>query len=215
MTSVSLQRFLSSFAFVLAVIAAADAQQRDPRQYQQTLENPERVAALQVERVIGVLGITEGMRVADLGAGTGIFTLPLAEAVGPGGKVYAVDVDAGLLGIVSEKARAAGGRTIETIVAGDTDPKLPEPVDLIFLCDTMHHLPNQAEYVKQFAKLLRPGGRVVVIDFKEGHWPEGHQSFAITPAQVDAWMEPAGFTRSAAHTFLPTNFFHVYRLNAA
>ncbi len=65
MTSVSLQRFLSSFAFVLAVIAAADAQQRDPRQYQQTLENPERVAALQVERVIGVLGITEGMRVAD------------------------------------------------------------------------------------------------------------------------------------------------------
>lgn len=215
MTSASLQRFLASFALVLAVIAGAGAQQRDPRQYQQTLENPGRVAALQVERVIGALGITEGMRIADLGAGTGVFTFPLAAAVGPGGKIYAVDVDAGLLGIVSEKARAAGGRTIETIVASGTDPKLPEPVDLIFICDTMHHLPNPAEYVKQFAKLLRPGGRVAIIDFKAGHWPEGHQSFAITPAQVDGWMEAAGFTRSARHTFLATNFFHVYRLNAA
>ena len=215
MTSASLRIQIASLAVAITFAAGAAAQQRDPRQYQQTLEHPDRVTALQVEKVIGVLGITEGMRIADLGAGTGLFTLPLAAAVGPGGKVYAVDVDAGLLGIVSEKARAAGGRTIETIVAGPADPKLPEPVDLIFICDTMHHLPNQAEYVKQFARLLRPGGRVVVIDFKEGHWPEGHQSFAITPAQVDAWMKAAGFTRSAVHTFLPTNFFHVYRPNAA
>lgn len=215
MRSVSLRLTAAAAALAIALVTGTAAQQRDPRQYQQTLENPDRVTALQVDRVIGALGITEGMRIADLGAGTGVFTLPLAAAVGPSGKVYAVDVDAGLLDIVSSKARAAGGRTIETVVAGATDPKLPEPVDLIFICDTMHHLPNQAEYVKQFAKLLRPGGRVAVIDFKAGHWPQGHDSFAITPAQVDAWMEAAGFTRSAAHTFLATNFFHVYRRNAA
>jgi arsenite methyltransferase len=205
-------RFLvTALAVAITVVTGASAQQRDPRQYQQTLENPDRVAALQVDRVIGVLGVTQGMRVADLGAGTGVFTLPLARAAGTTGKVYAIDVDAGLLAIVAEKAKAAGVSTIETIAAGATDPKLPEPVDLLFICDTMHHLPNQADYVKQFAKLLRPGGRVVVIDFAEGKWPAGHESFTITPKQVDAWMEAAGFTRSATHTFLATNFFHVYQ----
>lgn len=215
MKSVSLRIPLPALAIAIAVVAGVSSQQRDPRQYQQTLENPDRVAALQIDRVIGVLGITPGMRIADLGAGTGVFTFPLAEAVGPAGKVYAIDVDAGLLGIVSQKAKAAGGRTVQTIVSSETDPKLPEPVDLIFIADTMHHLPKQAEYVKQFGKLLRPGGRVAVIDFKAGHWPERHESLAITPAQVDAWMEAAGFTRSATHTFLATNFFHVYRRNAA
>jgi ubiquinone/menaquinone biosynthesis C-methylase UbiE len=197
--------------FVVALAAAVAAQGRDPRQYQQTLENPERIAGLQVERVVTALAIKPDMRVADLGAGTGVFSLPFAKAVGPGGKVYAIDVDAALLAIVKEKATATSISNIETIVAGASDPKVPEPVDLLFVCDTMHHLPNQAEYVKQFAKLLKPGGRVAVIDFKEGNWPAGHESFKITPAQVDGWMQGAGLTRAAAHDFLATNFFHEYR----
>ncbi len=197
---------------VVAAMAVIAAQGRDPKQYQQTLENPERIAGLQVERVVKTLDVKPGMRIADVGAGTGLFSLPFAKAVGPSGKVYAIDVDAGLLAIVKEKANGAGLANIETIVAGATDPKVPEPVDLLFICDTMHHLPNQAEYVKQFAKLLKPGGRVAVIDFKEGNWPAGHDSFRITPAQVDEWMQAAGLTRSAAHDFLATNFFHEYRL---
>jgi SAM-dependent methyltransferase len=204
-------RFLVTLTVAIAVVTGAAAQQRDPRQYQKTLENPDRVAALQVDRVIGALGVTAGIKVADLGAGSGVFTIPLAKAAGSTGKVFAIDVDAGLLAIVAEKAKAAGVTTIETVVAGATDPKLPEPVDLLFICDTMHHLPNQADYVKQFGKLLRPGGRVVVIDFAEGKWPVGHEAFTITPKQVDAWMEAAGFKRTATHTFLATNFFHVYQ----
>jgi ubiquinone/menaquinone biosynthesis C-methylase UbiE len=205
-------RFLvTTIAVAIAVTTGAAAQQRDPRQYQQTLENPDRVAALQVDRVVSTLAITPGMRIADLGAGTGIFTVPFAKAAGSTGKVYAIDVDSGLLAIVAEKAKAAGATSIETIVAGATEPKLPEPVDLLFICDTMHHLPSQAEYVKQFGKLLRPGGRVVVIDFAEGKWPAGHEAFTITPSQVDTWMKAAGFTRAATHTFLATNFFHVYQ----
>jgi len=216
MNSAYLRHTAAGVAAVIVFVSGAAAQQarRDPRQYQQTLENPERIAALQVDRVVGVLALTAGMRVADLGAGTGVFTLPLAKAVGPAGKVYAIDVDAALLAIVSEKAKAAAVTAIETIVAGDTNPKVPEPVDLLFVCDTMHHLPNQAEYVKQFGTLLRPGGRVVIIDFNDGHWPAGHESFAISPAQVDAWMQAAGFKRSATHTFLATNFFHVYERSA-
>jgi ubiquinone/menaquinone biosynthesis C-methylase UbiE len=200
---------------VAVAVAAVAAQGRDPKQYQQTLENPERIAGLQVDRVVKALGVKPGMRIADVGAGTGVFSLPFAKAVGPGGKVYAIDVDSGLLAIAKEKASGAGLANIDTIVAGPTDPKVPEPVDILFICDTMHHLPNQAEYVKQFAKLLKPGGRVAVIDFKEGNWPAGHESFKITPAQVDEWMQAAGLTRSAAHDFLATNFFHVYQLSAS
>ena len=203
------RRFVSG-AVALLLTAVVAAQQRDPKQYQQILENPDRLAALQVDRVVEALDLRPGMRVADLGAGTGVFTVPLAKAVGASGKVYAIDVDADLLAIVRDKAKSEDLANIETIVAGATDSRVPESVDLLFICDTMHHLPDQAAYVRQFAKLLRPGGRVVVIDFAEGHWPEGHEQFAITPAQVDGWMEAAGFRRTARHTFLETNFFHVY-----
>jgi arsenite methyltransferase len=201
---------MSPLVIAVALVVGVAAQQRDPRQYQQVLENPERVASLQIDRVVEALGIKPGMRIADLGAGTGIFTLPFARATGASGKVYAVDVDPGLLAIVSEKVGAAELANIETIVAGETSANIPEAVDLIFICDTMHHLPDQAAYVKQLGKLLLPGGRVAVIDFAEGHWPSGHEAFTITPAQVDGWMEAAGFRRANVHTFLETNFFHVY-----
>lgn len=194
------------------LVTAAAAQQRDPKQYQQILENPDRIAALQVDRVVQDLGLRPGLRVADLGAGTGVFTVPMARAVGDAGKVYAIDIDTGLLGIVADKTKAEGLANVETIVAGTTDPRVPEPVDLLFICDTLHHLPDQGSYVRQFAKLLRPGGRVAVIEFAEGHWPEGHEEFMITPAQVDGWMRAAGFRRTGRHTFLETNFFHVYEL---
>ena len=204
------RRVIPPCAAVVVLVAVATAQQRDPKQYQQILENPDRLAALQVERVVKALDLRPGMRVGDLGAGTGVFTIPFAKAVGRGGKVYAIDVDPGLLTIITEKAKAERLDNVETVAAGPTDPRLPEPVDLLFLCDTMHHLPDQGSYVRQFSKLLRPGGRVAVIDFAEGHWPDGHEEFAIAPTQVDGWMQAAGLRRRARHTFLQTNFFHVY-----
>ena len=205
------QRYITALLLMASLASSLAAQQRDPKQYQQTLENPDRVAALQVDRVIATLGISPGMRVADLGAGSGVFAIPLGRAVGPTGKVFAIDIDSGLLAIVADKAKAVGLVSLQTVVAGATDTNLPEPVDLIFICDTMHHLPNQVEYVKQFSKVLRPGGRVAVIDFAPGRWPNGHESFSITPAQVDDWMKAAGFARIAAHDYLATNFFHVYQ----
>ena len=196
---------------VLALTAGLAAQQRDPKQYAQTLENPDRIASLQVDKVVSALGIKPGMHVADLGSGSGLFTIPFARAVGPAGKVYAVDIDAGLLAIVGDKVKSAGLTNVQSVLAEAKDPKIPDPVDLVFICDTMHHLPDQGAYAKQLAKYVKPGGRVAVIDFAEGHWPSGHESYTITPAQVDGWMKAAGFTRESSETFLPTNFFHIYR----
>jgi SAM-dependent methyltransferase len=204
-------RLITIVLVIVLLAGAPSAQQRDPKQYQQTLENPDRLAALQVGKVVEALGLKPGMTVADLGSGSGVFTLPFARAVGATGKVYAVDIDKGMLAIVADKVKAAGLANVQPVAADATDARIPEAVDLVFICDTMHHLPGQAEYVKQFAKQVKPGGRVVVIDFAEGHWPAGHESFTITPAQVDAWMKAAGFTRESSLTFLTTNFFHVYK----
>src|SRR4030095_3267744 len=206
-------RLLLRVLAMLFVAATLSAQQRDPKQYAQTLDNPDRVAGLHVDKGVAALELKPGMRGADLGSGSGVFTIPFARAVGSTGKVYAVDIDAGLLAIVSDKAKTERLANIQTVVAEPKDARIPEPVDLIFICDTMHHLPDQAEYVKQFAKQVKPDGRVAVIDFAEGKWPSGHESYTIRPAQVDEWMKAAGFARQSSLQFLPTNFFNIYKRN--
>src|SRR5262249_19865448 len=126
---------------VLSFVAASGvAQQRDPEQYARMLESRDRVEHMQVDRVVASLGVTAGNTVADLGSGSGLFTRPLARAVAPGGTVYAVDIDAKLLAIVQQSADAAHVTNVKIVVAAPDDPKLPSPADLIFICDTFHHL---------------------------------------------------------------------------
>src|SRR5262245_18468001 len=203
-------RLLVRALAVLLTVASLSAQQRNPQQYAQTLDNPDRVAGLHVDKVVAALDLKPGMKVADLGSGSGVFTIPLARAVGSTGRIYAVDIDSGLLAIVSDKAKTAGFTNVQPVLAEAKDSRIPEAVDLIFVCDTMHHLPDQADYVKQFGKLVKTDGRVAVIDFAEGKWPSGHESFTIRLAQVDAWMKAAGFIRQSSQTFLPTIFFNIY-----
>src|SRR5262245_12164845 len=96
-------------ALILSLaVPVLGAQQRDPKQYAQTLDNPDRVAGLHVDKVVPALDLKPGMRVADLGSGSGVFTIPFARAVGSAGKVYAIDIDKGLLAIVADKAKAGG-----------------------------------------------------------------------------------------------------------
>ena len=103
----------------------------------------------QPERVIASLGIAPGARVADLGAGSGYFTLRLAEAVGPTGKVYAVDVDAVMNEYLRELVKEAGVRNVEVIDGEFEDPLLPDGrIDLIFSANTYHHLQERSTYFR-------------------------------------------------------------------
>jgi ubiquinone/menaquinone biosynthesis C-methylase UbiE len=193
------------------VVALAVAQQqRSPEEYAKFLEGAERVARMQVPRVVTALNLRAGMRVADIGSGSGLFTRPIAKAVQPKGIVYAVDIDEALLAIVDRSAKEAGLDNVRTIRGAATDANLPEPVDLIFICDTLHHIGNHATYVKNLRKHLKPGGRVAVIDFSD-RWPDGHEPMRYSLAQLDAWMKDAGFAREAAHDWLENSFFVIYR----
>jgi ubiquinone/menaquinone biosynthesis C-methylase UbiE len=192
-----------------AITQSQPQQQRTPEEYAKFLEGAERVARMQVPRVVEALGVTPGMKVADVGSGSGLFTRPIAKAAVPG-VVYAVDIDQALLTIVARSAKEAGLPNVRTVVGAAADPNLPERVDLIFVCDTLHHIANQGVYLKTLRKYLAPGGRVAVIDFRDT-WPDGHESMRYSTAQFETWMTEAGFSRIGSHDWLENSYFVIYR----
>lgn len=185
------------------------AQQRTPEEYAKFLEGAERVQRMQVPRVVEALELKPGMHVADLGSGSGLFTRPIARAIAPGGVAYAVDIDEALLTIVNRGAKEAGIDNIATVQATADDSRLTKPVDLIFICDTLHHIENQRAYVKRLRQHLKPGGRIVVIDFTD-RWPAGHEPMRYSLDQLDGWMKDAGLSRTRSFDWLENSFFVVY-----
>jgi ubiquinone/menaquinone biosynthesis C-methylase UbiE len=208
-------RFCLAIAIVIALAAAAaqpghaQQAQRTPEEYAKFLEGAERVARMQVPRVVEALGVRPGLTVADIGSGSGLFTRPLAKAAAPG-LVYAVDIDQALLDIVARSAQEAGLSNVRTVRGAAGDPRLSSPVDLIFVCDALHHIANQGEYLKRLRKHLAPGGRIAVIDFSE-RWPDGHESMRYSAVQFERWMAEAGFTRATSFDWLENSFFALYR----
>ena len=171
----------------------------------------DRDAWQQPARVIEVLAIGNGHRLADLGSGGGYFAFPLAEAAGPDGHVYAVDVDEELLALLMAEAEERGVRNIEPLLAAPDDPRLPEDgVDLLFTCNTYHHLPDRVAYFTRIRDRIRPGGRVAIIDYK----PEGFlQKRHATPVEtIRQEMELAGYSLVAEHGFLERQSFLVFRV---
>ena len=147
------------------IVTGRTGQQRDPEEYARFLENRERVERMEVGRVVGALGLKQGQLVVDLGSGSGLFTRALARAVAPNGTAYAVDIDPELLAIVERSAKRSDLKNLTTVLAAPDDPKLPQSVDVIFICDTFHHLPDKPTYARTLYRYLKPGGRVAVIDF--------------------------------------------------
>ena len=183
---------------------------RSAEEYIKLLESERRIEGLQVDKVVEALKVRPDDRVCDLGAGSGLFTRPLARKASGKGVVYAVDIDSELLKHVERTAQEQKLANIKPILGSETDPKLPEPVDLITIIDTLHHINNHAEYLKGLKKYLRPGGRVAVIDFSRD-WPAGHEKMVYTVGDLDGWMTAAGFKRVEQHNFLDNNFFVVYQ----
>jgi ubiquinone/menaquinone biosynthesis C-methylase UbiE len=210
------KRLLAVITVVLLGVASGAAkqatspqQQRSPEEYAKFLEGAERVARMQVPRVVQTLALKPGVKVADIGSGSGLFTRPIAAAIAPA-PVYAVDIEAALLKIVESRAKEAGLANVRTVLGAPDDPKLPERVDLIFLCDTLHHIANPGPYLQTIRQYLAPGGRVAVIDFGD-RWPEGHEKLRYSVAQFEQWMTSAGYVRVESHDWLENSFFRIYR----
>ena len=117
------------------------------------MEDERRVSGLQVERVIETLKIRPDAKIADIGAGSGLFTRPLAKRAGDKGTVYAVEIRQDLVDYLQQNAREQKLGNVRAVLAAGDDPRLPEPVDLIVIIDAMHHIRNQPSLPEEFASL--------------------------------------------------------------
>jgi tRNA A58 N-methylase Trm61 len=207
-------------SFVLAALlapdpaarpAAAQLGGRPAGQWISTLDSPERVASIRVPDLIAALDIRKEQVLADVGAGSGVLTGPLAVATGPRGVVYASDIEEGLLAHIAQRAEAAGLANVRTVLGTFTDPRLPEPVDLALMNDVLHHVADRATYLKNLAASIKPGGRLAIVEYTaEGSPHRGQPDMIVTEAQVDAWAAAAGLVRTGSVGLYTDRYFVVY-----
>ncbi len=201
--------FFSIIALIALCATSAFAQQRSAEEYIKLLESERRIEGLQIQKVIETLKIAPNQKIADIGSGSGLFTRPLASKA-ERGVVYAVDIDPKLLDHVAKTSVDERLINVQTILAAEDDPKLPEAVDLIVIIDTLHHIGNQPTYLKGLKKYLKPNGRIAIIDFSKT-WPAGHEKMIYKLEDLDGWMKDAGFKKVETYDFLDNNFFVVYK----
>jgi ubiquinone/menaquinone biosynthesis C-methylase UbiE len=180
------------------------------------MNDPARDEWQQPQAVVQALKIMPGAFVADLGAGGGYFTFPLAQAVGPEGRVYAVDTDPDSLRFIQEEGARRGGlpANIELILASPEASGLPDAgIDLIFTSNTYHHLSERTRYMRKLARHLRQGARVAIIEFKPTgwFWLLGH---ATAPEQVRHEMTEAGYRLIEEFDFLEKQHFQIFAVAA-
>lgn len=151
------------------------------------------------DAVIAALAIQPGERIADLGAGGGYFTVRLARATGPTGIAYAVDTDEDMLDSVEEVASRKGLTNVRPIRSAPDGPRLPERIDLAFLCNVYHHLPDQRRYFERLASQLSPGGRVAIVEALPGGLMARLFGHVTPPDRIRVQMRAAGYRLQAAH----------------
>ena len=198
------------------LLAQTTTQQHHPpestSEYIKALEDPERDSWQQPDLVIENLGVRPGDEVADLGAGSGYFTVRLAREVGPSGKVYAVDIDPKMLDYIARRAQEEKLDNIQTILADPDDPKLgSQSVDLIFICDVLHHIHDRDKYYPKLHRALRPGGQLVDIDFQKRKLPLGPPlEMKIDKKDCIKEIEAAGFHFVKEFEFLKYQYFLLF-----
>jgi ubiquinone/menaquinone biosynthesis C-methylase UbiE len=182
----------------------------DPTKYMAALDDPARDAWQKPHEVLMALGLKEGDVVADIGAGSGYFALRFARHVGAG-RVLAVDVSQPMLDELTTRAKAAALSNVTPVLARPDDPTLPdEGVNVIFTCNTWHHIERRPTYLAKVKQALAPGGRFVIVDFHKDAPVGPPASMKLTRDEVLAEARAAGFALANEPTFLPHQYFLVF-----
>jgi len=181
-----------------------------------TLEGPQRIASQKIDAVLSKLDLKPGMVIADIGAGSGLFSRPLAKAVVPAGKVYAVDIQQDLLDHINQRDKAESIRNIQTVLGEYDDPKLPaRNVDLAFINDVLHHIQHRAAYLRALGTYIKPSGRIAIIEMDKNDPKTPHRNqpeLLVAREEILHWMSDAGFKLVQEHPdlFPGTKVFLVF-----
>ena len=181
----------------------------DVERWSAVWDAPERDAWQHPDLVVTRLVFRPDMRIVDLGAGTGYFSLRFARAV-PNGEVIAVDVEPALLSHLETRARAAKLSNVKAWLARPDDPDLGDwrgTVDLVFVCNTYHHLADRPAYFARLANMLGPSGRIAVVDYDLGSSRGPPRDHKIPRERVVAEMEEAGLVMIGDLRELPEQYF--------
>ena len=208
-----LRRVFTLFvAITFALPATAQLASRPTGEWIKTLDSSNRVAGLKIDETIAKLKLKPGAVIADVGAGSGAFSIPLAKAVSPDGKVLAVDIDQGLIDHIARKAKEQQTTNVQVVLGKFTDPNLPATdVDLAFIYDVLHHIEGREEYLKNLVGYLKPSGRIAVIDFYPERGPHRKQpELQVTKEQSAAWLAALGFKSVEEFDLFSDKWFVVY-----
>jgi cyclopropane fatty-acyl-phospholipid synthase-like methyltransferase len=207
---------LSAFTGLLPGSAAAQAPNTHQHSFggaehwAKVFDDPERDAWQKPHEVIQALALKPDAVIADIGSGTGYFSMRFANMT-PKGRVYGVDTEPDMVKYLAERAKREGLKNVTAVAGAPDDPRLPEKADLIILVDVYHHVGDRERYFRQLQKSLKPGGRVAVIDFRMDSPVGPPQSARIAPERVKAELKRAGYALSQEHAFLPNQYFLVFQ----
>ena len=179
------------------------------------LERPTREREERTDLLIGSLPLEADDVVADIGAGTGYFSIPIARRV-PEGKVLAVDIQQEMLDIIERRQRNGAPANIEPVLGTITDPNLPSNgVDLILLVDAYHEFSHPWEMGTAMAEALKPGGRLVLIEYRaEDPSVPIKPLHKMTEVQSIKEMQAVGLEHVRTEDFLPQQHFMVFEKSA-
>jgi len=212
-------------AFTLAMALAVAAQQTgvhplSGRRYAQTmgvegadwLDRTERDIEEDPDRAVDVLKIEKGATVADVGAGSGYMTVKLSKKVGPQGKVYANDIQQGMLDLLNKRLTKAKITNVSLVLGTQDDPRLPpEALDLVLMVDVYHELSQPQVMLQKVRASLKPGGRLVLLEYRKEDpsipiKPEHKMSVADAKLEVEA----EGFKLTKTNEDLPRQHILIF-----
>ena len=177
-------------------------------------DDPSRDAWQKPDEVLDALHLDRTAHVADLGAGTGYFSARIGRRI-PEGKLFAVDIEPDMLRYLGERAQREHLSVLMPVLASAGSPNLPEPVDLVLVVDTYHHIDDRVAYFAALRASFRSGGRLAIVDFKPDSPNGPPPEHRITAEQVTTELNAAGYSLLATHLFLPRQYFLVFRANAS
>jgi predicted methyltransferase len=207
---------LSAFTGLLPGPAAAQAPQTHQHSFggaehwAKVFDDPERDAWQKPHEVIQALALKPDAVIADIGSGTGYFSVRFANMT-PKGRVYGVDTEPDMVKYLADRAKREGLKNVTAVAGAPNDPRLPEKADLIILVDVYHHVGDRERYFRQLQKSLKPGGRIAVIDFRMDSPVGPPQSARIAPERVKDELKRAGYALAQEHAFLPNQYFLVFQ----
>lgn len=175
------------------------------------LEGPDRDEWQSPDRIMDALGVGEGVVVADLGAGSGWFTIRLANRVGPNGIVYAEDIQRQMIDSITRRVERIGLKNVRTVLGRPNDPRLPALVDAVLIVDSYHEMEQPVALLKNVARSLKPNGRIGIVNFtKGGGGPGPAIEDRVDPERVIADARAAGLELQSRQTFLKYHYMLVF-----